>query len=140
VEAKDGTSPREACTQFLEKSKRDLTAFLAKQKDRESFRFSSFLQYSVESLGFSQVVEASRDVVAVLKQSPDDANEATLSFGFRGTLLKKDYIVDALLAVNSKRIRRLSEARKFVKSVLKRFPSIKNSNLHMYGHVSRFDF
>jgi hypothetical protein len=133
--AGSGKTPAEARL-LVENELQKMKGVLSKQiKDmmgkRGDMAFQLNLKVKQESLTFLKslaVDSATRDAVAFTKGADE------LVFGFRGTSQARDLIPDAQLAVNSKKIERLDEAKEFVEKVLKRHPKILARNMEFMGH------
>jgi hypothetical protein len=121
-----GETPDQAVLYELEILRAGMKAFLKHQNKalsttgKHSLPYKQwFAQHSLRRfLEGAEIVRASRDAVAIKIDSSSDMKSAKLAFGFRGTAIGADVVVDVALALNKPHIERLEEARKFVRKVL----------------------
>ncbi len=85
---------------------------------------------NIEYLKKLKVKDATRDAIAVT--SDFDPEKKTV-FGFRGTAKIRDLVPDIQLALNSKKVGRLEEAKEFVKRVAER-EGLKGADMKFTGH------
>ena len=119
----------------LEEVKKRSAGWLKRTDLRHDARLS--IMYANELVKSARVVRSSRDCVAVTYVTPFTGTK--VSFGFRGTAITADYGVDAKLALNARHIRRLDEARQFVKNTVQQLKIKPLSNgkwekLTFHGH------
>ncbi len=90
-------------------------------------RHRVLLQNNIDYLEKLQVTAANSDAIAI--KGPDNKTV----FGFRGTAKLRDLIPDIQLAVNSKKVGRVEEAKKFVAEIVER-EKLNNADLKFVGH------
>jgi hypothetical protein len=91
----------------------------------------------IQELKYAAVLKGTRDGVMVMYRAMGKNRkvQTRVAFAFRGTAIPADLVVDAKLALNAKRIRRLDEARAFVKmSLADLTSSIENWQIDFIGH------
>jgi hypothetical protein len=129
--AKKGQDPREMVEQRRLAMKSEFEEAV-KRIDAERVQIAGnrqrvLLQNNIAYLEKIRVTDANADAIAI-----KDADGKTV-FGFRGTAKLRDLIPDFQLAVNSKKVGRVEEAKKFVADVVAR-EKLQNQDLKFVGH------
>jgi hypothetical protein len=129
---KDKPHPMVALGRSLKLMREATDAFLKRTDIEWTPDLRATVEYAALVASTANVVDGSRDCVAVRYTSPDDRKER-IAFAFRGTAISSDLYVDFLLGSNAGTIKRLDEARAFVRRVV-RVHRIQGKDLGFFGH------
>jgi hypothetical protein len=113
--------------QELQKSYRDAMARAEKGNVAADGLRMDMMRRDLNYLDSMKVLGATRDAVAV------KSSEGQATIGYRGTAQLRDFIPDFQLAINSKKVGRLEEAKKFAAEIVQK-NQIANKDLKFTGH------